>query len=107
MVLDGLDCPLGQLGSAVPPVSPQPLAHPQLLHWWGEEQERPRPCVILAQQLKHAWVIRAVSNTNPNHSPHRLLGRKLTLLQPKAAQLVRKLYGILPLSTPAAAISQL
>lgn len=62
--------PLGQLDSAVPPVSlPNFLCTQSLPCWWYGRRSRKNFCVSSAQQqLKHPCTISAVPSTNPNNT---------------------------------------
>ena len=79
--------PLGQLGSAVPAVSPPNSLCPppaSSLVGWGEKQKNPWLCVSPAQQqLKHPCVINTVFSTNPKHSPIQATVKKINSIPAK------------------------
>lgn len=88
----GVGHPFGQLGSTVLAVSPPTqIVPPCPPHWWCEVRSRKGLGSVwaLLSSSEAIPVTNPVFSTNPNTAPYQLLGRKLTLSQPKPAQKVK------------------
>jgi len=92
MMLYGMEYAFGQLGSAVPAVSPsQLLVHPQSTCWWGDV--RSRKAVTLCKHCSATKKSPCTINTEPqiqNIAPYKLLCRKSTPSHPKLVQIHRQ-----------------